>query len=118
MLLVGLLLFLGECVGHVALLVFGLNWLYGTALPEGFLKRMRLANWFLAAIGPLGFWLAFGFDLPDAWLQSSDTSLPLASGYALLCSVLGLVILPAITLQRCLRRPPPALLSNHTQTVD
>ena len=116
--LIALLLFLGECVGHLALLVFGLNWLYGKPLPQRFLKVMRLANWSMVAAGPLGFWLAFGLDLPDAWLNTSEPVSGILGVYGLFSAFVGLVVFPLVTVRRLMRRPPAALLSNHTQIRD
>jgi uncharacterized protein len=118
MVVVGLLLLLGLCVGHMCLLVFGLNWLYAQPLPHRPLKAMRYVDWLLAAVGPFVFLWAFGFDLPESLWHSGGWFHEALAAYALVCLPVGLLLFPAVTVRRLLRRPPAALLSNHTKTVD
>src|SRR5262249_43942723 len=114
MVIAGLLLFVGASVGHVALLVFSLNRLYGLPLPRWLLLRLRMTHALLALAGILVFGLAF-----DALLASPEWSWRgLLTAYAVLCATVGLAWLPLLTVRRGLRRAPAALLSNHTRLVD
>src|SRR5205807_1178853 len=55
-----LLLWLGACAGHTALMVFALNWLYGFHLPRPVLSAARKVNALLILAGPVFFWVALG----------------------------------------------------------
>src|SRR5690349_17154504 len=99
------LLYLGACVGHVAILVFSLNWWYSHPLDRRLLHGIRGLHALLVLAGPLLFWCVYGRDLtagPETLAQLA--LLP----YLILCGVLGFVTLPALTLWRRLRRRPAA----------
>ncbi|HJT77027.1 MAG TPA: metallophosphoesterase [Gemmataceae bacterium] len=120
-LFVGLLLLLGACVGHVALMVRLHNWFYGTVLDHHRNDLCRLCVYGLIVAGPAAL-------LYLAWAQPSLLSAPalasagawvvLLAAYLAVCLFTGLVLLPAVTAYRLLRRPPAALESNHSQVLD
>jgi predicted MPP superfamily phosphohydrolase len=118
MMAVSLLLFLGATVGHTALWVFVLNWLYGQALPHRFLHLLRPLHTLVVLAGPVLFWLGYGLDLSAALEPPAFGGRAVLWVYLLLCWVVGFGVMPATTLRRLLRRRPAALLSNHTQTVN
>ncbi len=116
---VSLLLFAGTCVGHTGVILYCLNWLYGCALPRGFLRQLRRVCETVILASPFLFWYFFGFD----FLSAADrTAGPvrhyLLAGYGTLCIVLGLIVVPAITVWRLVRRPPAVLVGNDTDLFD
>jgi len=114
-----LLLWLGACVGHTALMVFWLNWLYGYNLPQRLLRAARKLDALLVLAAPVFFWFALGLHeelrVELSWNKPVDAILAI---YTLLCWVTGCVVAPLATLRLRLRRRAEALLSNHTATVD
>src|ERR1700693_395613 len=113
MLILGLLLFLGAWVGHTAVLVFSLNSIFGRPLPRRIQKTIRLVLGLFFVAGPVVLWLAFGFNLAVG-LPSLLGNLggDLFAVYVLLCCVLGLGVVPGLTVYRLLRPRPTVLLSN------
>src|SRR5262249_30640562 len=114
-----LLLWAGACAGHAAVLVFGLNWMYAFPLPRLLLKAARRVDFLLILASPLLFWFACG--LHHGAGVEVDFSSPggaAVGGYVVLCWVLGLGVVPVITLARLLRKRPAALLGDHTHTLD
>jgi hypothetical protein len=67
-LLLSLLLFVGACVGHTALMVACHNWWYGLALPKHTGKLVHLFFGLATVAGWAALWLWCGPDLV-AWLQ-------------------------------------------------
>lgn len=117
--LIGILLLLAACVGNTAVFVFTLNWIYGHALPRPLLKSIRKVYGLLIVGVPVLFAFVWGFDL--ARLLDAFPSRPaemILAAYLAGCVLVGLVVVPAITLQRRLRRPPGVLASNHTKVVN
>jgi uncharacterized protein len=112
-------LFLGASAGHIMLLVAAHNWCYGGIVSRPVSGSVRLLIRTVALGGPVVFWWYRGFDVAGAMsLPPPTLTDALLAGYLLLCCVLGLGMLPVLTAWRCLRRPPAALASNHTTTVD
>jgi predicted MPP superfamily phosphohydrolase len=112
-------LFVAACIGHTILLTYSLNWLFGVVVWHRVLRVLRKILFVLVAIGPLLFWFACGFDrglwLDTHWMSGWGI---LPAGYVILCSAVGLILFPVVTLRRLARRRPEALLSNHTEVVD
>jgi predicted MPP superfamily phosphohydrolase len=109
------LLYLGAWVGHVAILVYSLNWWYSHALDRRLLHGIRGLHALLVLAAPVVFWSVYGRDLladPETLWQR------VLFPYLVLCGVLGFGVVPAVTLWRRLRGRPAALLSNHTKTID
>lgn len=117
--LLDLLLCLGMCVGHTALLVYSINWWYAQPLNHRFLfcLRMLIGLLVLAGWGAFAWAFALRFNLPAEAL-SNDIGQVTVGIYAIACLLLGLLVVPAITLYRLVRPAPRALASNHTATVD
>src|SRR4051794_34137717 len=113
-----LVLFLFAWLGHVALLVFTLNWVYGMAIRRSLQHNLKLLYGILVIACPLGFWMVYGFDVLTVFAPPAGIGRTLLAGYLLACWTVGLGIVPVMTAVRLGRRPPAALLSNHTQTVD
>jgi predicted MPP superfamily phosphohydrolase len=113
------LLLVGVCVGHVALMIRIHNWCYGM-LVSPFWNHVVRSLAALAVPGTLlALWWSHGFDLTEAVLTPPNTfPAVLLSGYLVLCLLVGYAVLPALTLERLLRRRPAALTSNHTHTVN
>ena len=108
----GILWLLALCVGHMALLIFSINWWYSVPLRSRFLSSLRLVHVALIFVG----WTAFtGFYFESPWLTETLDFGPLgrsaAQAYALLCGVIGLGYVPWITLRRCTRGRPCAFSS-------
>jgi predicted MPP superfamily phosphohydrolase len=118
-LLPGVLLFAGACAGHITLLVRAINWCYGTILSKFWNHLARLLLALLAVAGPVAFWWSHGFEVPAALATSGQSAgAVLLAGYLVICLAVGFGVLPVVTLCRCLGRPPAALESNHTATLD
>lgn len=116
---VGVVWFLGVCIGHTALLTASINWWYSLALPHRFLSCLRLAHGALVVIGLTAFTeVSFG----PTWIADavplSRGAQTLARAYVRMCGLVGLGYLPVLTFWRLCRRRPAALVSNHTATVD
>ena len=115
--LVAVLFFAGAALGHVTLLVRVHNWCYGQALPRRATDVIQVVCGLLVLTGLAALWLA-GPDLRPLLFASDVTPLGRGLGvYAVVCCLLGFVVLPAVTVAR-LRRRCPALAHNHTETVD
>jgi predicted MPP superfamily phosphohydrolase len=114
-----LLLWLGACAGHTALMVYCLNWLYGYALPRPILRAARKSNALFILVSPLVFWFALGLNHGmNLELNQTGALAALLTGYMVLCWLMGFAVAPLATLRLRLRRRACALLSNHTATVD
>jgi predicted MPP superfamily phosphohydrolase len=114
-----LLVFAGVCLGHAAIILFCLNWLYGCDLPRGLLRVVRRASEMVILASPVVLWYASGFDLFAAASRAGHpAAYYLLAGYGIGCAALGLAVLPALTVWRLVRPKPAALLSNDTQTLD
>ncbi len=113
------LLFAAAWVGHACVWTAALNYLYGCPLPKQILKPFRLLVGVVILAFPLLVASAFNTDFilsdPDpvdglwGWLVLY---------YASACLSVGLVIFPAITAYRLLRKPPVALVAEKTETLD
>jgi predicted MPP superfamily phosphohydrolase len=117
MMFAGLVLWIGACVGHVAILAYSLNRWYGRPLPHLFLRKVRLFHGVLVLSG----WLAFTWSWWLGWpviAGSSANYLSFSALYLFLCLGVGFVVVPLSTLGRHMRPRPGFLESNHTQTVD
>jgi predicted MPP superfamily phosphohydrolase len=110
-----LVVFVGACLGHTALLVYFINRLYSLPLPRKFLSYSRRLDGLTALAGYALFGWAFVlgrlpyFDPP--WDE-------IIGGYALVCCLFGFGVLPLVLLERLLACKPAALLDNHSQVVD
>src|SRR5713101_3084625 len=107
------LLFVGACVGHVALLVFLLSRWYALPLPRMMLRGFRALVAVAIAGGPLWLLAVYGLDVVHAWRSG-----PALAVYLSMCWIIGLGIVPGQTIIRLLRRRPQALLNNHTRTLN
>src|SRR5262249_10218624 len=118
MLILDCVLFLAACLGHAALWIYCLNWIYALPLPRKLQKAMRLMDGVLIWAGPAAVALVYGWRLTEALAQTSFSEWhSLLVAYVSVCWVVGLGILPVVTLRRGLRRPPALLLGNHTKTI-
>src|SRR5258708_19987217 len=106
-------LFVGACLGHAALLVFLLSRWYALPLPRLMLSGFRAFVALATVIGPVWLWILFGFDVMQAWHSG-----PVLAIYLSTCWIIGLGIVPSLTIIRLLRKRPQALVSNHTRTLD
>ncbi|MBL8798446.1 MAG: metallophosphoesterase [Planctomycetia bacterium] len=113
-----LLLFVGVCAGHLALLSVSLNVWYGHPFPKTFLSIQRKLHTLLVPVGLVALWALYGFNPAAAWNPPPTGWDVVPAIYVLCCIVMGLVVLPLATAARVLRRLPALLLSNHTQTID
>jgi predicted MPP superfamily phosphohydrolase len=116
---VGIIWFLGVCIGHTALLTSSINWWYAFPLPHRFLSCLRLAHGGLVLLGLAAFTQAtFGPSWIAEGLSFGVFARTVAQAYALVCGLIGLGYMPFLILWRWCRGQPAALLSNHTSTVD
>jgi predicted MPP superfamily phosphohydrolase len=119
MILLEFVILLGVCTGHIAILAFSNNWWFALALPHRFLTCVRLLHGLLVLAGlvAFGWWYAACFPAPLAGF-SGGLGGTIAEAYTLACAVVGLGLVPAVTLAHWLRRRPAVLVSNHTRMVD
>lgn len=114
-------------IGHAAIATALLNYLYGQPLPKPLLRLWRYATGVWIAAFPLLAWWAAPVTWPLPW--SEGRPLPAGEalrmggpsavyGYGLACLAVGGVVFPAVTVRRWLRRPPAALLAEHSQRHD
>jgi predicted MPP superfamily phosphohydrolase len=110
-----LIVFVGACLGHTALLVYFINRFYSLPLPRKVLSNTRRLDGYTALAGYVLFGWAFVLGrLRDFYPPWDDV----VFGYALLCCLLGYGVLPVLLLKRVLARQPAALLANHTRVLD
>jgi predicted MPP superfamily phosphohydrolase len=118
---VSLVLFAGACIGHVALLVTSHNWWYGLPLARRTTDVIQLVHGLLMLAFPLALWLTCGVSVQTLFDLASGGPWPwpgLAAAYVVLCWVAGFLVLPAITISRCLRPHPPVLVESRSQVLD
>jgi uncharacterized protein len=110
-----LVVFVGACLGHTALLVYFINRLYSLPLPRKFLSYSRRLDGLtaLAGYGLFGWTFLLG-QLTDFYPPWDEA----VAGYALLCCLVGYAVLPLVLLERLLAKPPAALADNHTEILD
>lgn len=110
------LLFFSATLGHAALVTYLLNWIHGIAMPH---KFQGLLKWLAILLMPAAvalFWWVSG--TPVAELIPAVVAGSVATFYAVVCAVTGLVLPGLVLGQYLLRRPAVAQLSNHTRVVD
>jgi predicted MPP superfamily phosphohydrolase len=99
------------------------NWWYGLALPKHTGKLVHLFFGLATVAGWAALWLWCGPDLV-AWLQQTGTQAGggfgfwLVAGYLGLCWLVGLVVVPYVTLSRLLRGQPAGEVSVRSQVLD
>lgn len=116
-----LILFLGATAGNTALWVWIINQLYGTRHRGWWVTLIRVTCQSLVVLLPFLFLTVYGPSLwadsawvaPSGWLDLP----PVVLGYLGICWLLGFGVVPYVTVQRWLRRAPPHLLGNHSETV-
>src|SRR5262249_43016692 len=112
----GWTLFLCASVGHGALSTYVLNWIHGVPVPH---KPQGMLKWIVVVLMPVAtafFWWLSSF--PVEVLVGSSPAGPGLTAYAAVCVFTG-VALPFIVLgQVLMHKSPPALVSNHSRTVD
>src|SRR5438067_8044672 len=117
--LVGIVWFLGMCIGHAALLTLSINWWYSFPLPHRFLTCLRLFHGGIVVLGLAAFTRAY---LYPSWIAElgplGGFGQTISQAYAFVCGLIGLGYMPLLTLWRIFRGRPVALRSNHTSTVD
>ncbi|MCS6850515.1 MAG: metallophosphoesterase [Gemmataceae bacterium] len=111
--------FVAFWLGHVAILTFSLNRWYARPYSRLLLRWVRRGHAFLVVAGPAAAWWFGGLDLWAA-LEATPNGAAYVLGamYLIVCWLAGLMILPGLTIGRLVQRPPSALLSNHTRTID
>jgi predicted MPP superfamily phosphohydrolase len=113
-------LFAAAWVGHACVWVSLLNNLYGRPVSKLVLKPLRLFTGFAI--------LAFPLLVASGACGADDRGIPtlvlcepwgwIVLGYAAVCSVIGGVVFPVITVSRLLRKPAAALVSERADTLD
>ena len=112
-----LTLLFAACLGHVVIMVFSMNWLYGCAFPKRVVKPLRrvFAILILSGCAYLA-WCYYVFDFD--WRNLLNEGPALARVYVRLCWLAGLVLFPLATGYNRLIRNPAVLLDNHTSIVN
>jgi hypothetical protein len=115
--LMSAVLFAGACVGHGFVVVCSLNQWYARPLRRRLLRAIKVVHALWALAGPVGFVALYGSQLrPTAAATPSWATL--ADFYFLACALIGLILLPLLSLVRWLQGVPAALESNHTESID
>src|SRR5262249_13111221 len=100
-----LLLFAGDCLGHLVLLERRHKVRYGLPMPKRAGDVSHALHGLCVVAFPFALWAMCGGDPLRLFGLSTERSWePAAAGYVALCWAAGLVALPVITLQRLLRR--------------
>jgi predicted MPP superfamily phosphohydrolase len=105
--------FLPVWVGHACIWTHALNDVYGRPYSKVILRPWRMFTGIIILAFPL--LPVIASYLPE-WGLADLVPLPLA--YFGACLILGAIVFPAITLYRLLRRPPSAVVSVKTETID
>src|SRR6266567_3994671 len=96
-------------LGHFGLCVFSHNWWYGQALPRHGTSVVQLLHGVLLVGIPAHFWFHGGYAyLKDFDLSYATWPTVVMTGYFSLCCLIGLFVLPFITIRRALRSSPRA----------
>lgn len=112
-------LLLGACAGHVALMIMSHNQCYGNFHNRTVNKIARMTSALVLLGGVVAFVGLYGGGLsPGTEIGLVPLARTFLCAYALVCAVVGYGVLPVHLLRRWLRKPPAALLSNHTHTLD
>lgn len=118
MTILSILLFLGACLGHVAVLIRASNWWYGSSLDHYSIKVVRAGHSLLVLVGWVLFWQVLRPDRAGSFYLDQEQPWMLAvQVYALVCCGVAYLWLPLVTVGR-LARQTPVLVHNHTRTVD
>lgn len=109
--LLSFLLFASLSVGHASLMVAAHNWFYGMPLWRHAGRYIHLTFGLATLAGPVGLWLLTGGNVPawlaQHWSSGLDAPFLLLLVYLALCAIVGLGLLPWVTLARlCARRSP------------
>src|SRR5262245_32052793 len=90
-------LFLFAWVGHIALLAFSLNWVYGMAIRRSLQHNLKLFYGILVIACPPAFWMIYGFDVLAVFAPPASIGHVLLAGYLLVCWMISLGIVPVLT---------------------
>jgi predicted MPP superfamily phosphohydrolase len=106
------------CLGHLVLLIRCHNWFYGLHFPKWAGDLVHVIHGLLVLALPVGLLLGWGTDLPGllAWPRGAAHAILL--GYLAVCVVVAVVVLPWITVRRCLRREPAGLVRGEVVDVE
>jgi len=118
--MIELVLLIGACVGHVAIFSYSLNRWYGRPFPRQVLLSVRGIHGIVVVLGLAAFFWAYRQgNLHSAFATDSNGLwVRILVGYTLLCSFVGLAIVPLLLIRRYLNGRPKALQSNHTYSRD
>jgi uncharacterized protein len=107
------------CVGHTALVMCGMNLMFGLPWRRHVLSLVRKAQPLLVLPAPVLFWFGLGLDQGlDLKPLPGTVCCPAMWVYTGLCWFIGGVIFPATTLKRLLQRRPAGLLCHHSEVID
>src|SRR5262249_4506022 len=108
--------------GHASLMVAGHNWFYGLPLPRHTGRSIHLTFGLATVAGPVAVWLLSAGDvltwLAQTWSSGLDVPHVLLLLYLALCAIVGLGVLPWVTLARLWRRPSPVETAVQSRIVD
>lgn len=110
---VNLMLLLVVWVGHSYWLTMLLNVVYAMPLHRKILRTDRMVIGLLVVLFPIVAWWWTG-----GWIMPRLSQLDATSYYLWWCLLMGLVVLPAITIYRQLRTNPAQLTSSKKSVVD
>jgi predicted MPP superfamily phosphohydrolase len=116
-----LVVFLGACLGHLALMIASHNWWYGQRLPRGTGTFIHFGHAALVVAFPCYLLYARGWTLAGLFAFPSGPAWPptgqeVLAAYVVVCAAVGFLLLPADTARRLLRRDPGT--DTHSQVFD
>lgn len=114
-----LLLFVGACLGHMALMIVSHNWWYGQALPRHSGTIIHFTHGLSIVLFPPVLLWTCGWGLHGLpWFSSEFTWAHLATLYVLVCVAVGFVALPLNTVIRLMRRDPSVVTQRRVVDVE
>jgi predicted MPP superfamily phosphohydrolase len=115
--MLGIVLSLLAWIGHTAILVYSLNWWYGSAVPHKWLTVIRYLHGALVVAFPIAVARTFGYDLRALADSSWSAGQWLLAAYLPACWLVSVIVLPVVTIER-LRHRPEALMALGSQVID
>src|SRR5205814_759310 len=114
-----IVLFLAAWLGHAFLWTVLLNVVFSRPYHRRLLGAFRLFVAVVVLVVPPVLLLAYGAP-PVSWLEETVRLRPPGpfAAYVALCWLIGVVILPILTIRRKLRRPPPVVAERRGQVFD
>jgi predicted MPP superfamily phosphohydrolase len=101
------LLFVGACLGHLAVVIAHHNWWYGQRLPRRCGLLLHASHGLMIAAFPVFLWYGWGLHLDGLFVPSSAPAWQVVvAGYVVVCAAVAVLALPANIAAKLLRHNP------------